>query len=52
MLSFQVKFSKVCGDRRIDGWTDPLTDRETKVQQYAPDLSMLAHKNLTKPSKN
>ena len=37
MLSFHVKFVQT------DGWTD----RQTTVKQYAPDLLMRGHKNLT-----
>ena len=36
MLSSQVKFS-------ADRWTD----RQTPVKQYAPDLSMRGHKNMS-----
>ena len=35
MLSFHVKFVQT--DRQTDGWTT--------VRQYAPDLSILGHKN-------
>ena len=35
MLSFHVKFVQ----------TDGQTDRRTTVKQYAPDLSILGHKN-------
>ena len=30
----------------MNGWTDRRKDRRTTVKQYAPDLSILGHKNL------
>ena len=38
MLSFHVKFVKI--DRQTDG--------RTTVKQYAPDLSIRGHKNISK----
>ena len=43
MLSFHVKF--VQADRWMDRHTDGWRDRQTKVKQYAPNLSMLGNKN-------
>ena len=40
MLSFHTKFVQT--DRRMNR----LTDRQTTVKQYAPDLSIRRHKNI------
>ena len=45
MLNFHIKFVQT--DRRTDRWTNTLMDRRTMVKQYAPDLLMWGHKNVT-----